>query len=218
MLTALAVVALLAFEKRSGRSGQGGANVGRGVAKLAASCGFVWAALACGALESAYGRFVLAGLVACWWGDALLIPPGQGRAFLLGIAAFLSGHVAYAIAFVGLGLSLPATAAAVVAIGLCVWRLWLWLGPHVGGDMRVPVQAYFVVISGMAIASVGAAGAGASAWGAVGAIGFAASDVSVARDRFVAPGFANGAWGLPLYFASQLVLAASIPLMSVSGG
>jgi hypothetical protein len=36
------------------------------------------------------------------------------------------------------------------------------------------------------------------------------SDLSVARDRFVAPGFVNRAWGLPTYFAAQLLLAASV--------
>ena len=39
---------------------------------------------------------------------------------------------------------------------------------------------------------------------------FALSDLSVARDRFVRPGFANAAWGLPLYFAAQLVIASSV--------
>ena len=44
----------------------------------------------------------------------------------------------------------------------------------------------------------------------VGAIVFAASDVAVARDRFVARSFVNRAWGLPAYYAAQLVLAWSV--------
>jgi hypothetical protein len=32
----------------------------------------------------------------------------------------------------------------------------------------------------------------------------------VARDRFVAPGFVNRAWGLPLYFGAQLLFAFAI--------
>ena len=39
---------------------------------------------------------------------------------------------------------------------------------------------------------------------------FALSDLAVARNQFVAPGPANGLWGTPLYFVSQLLLAASI--------
>jgi len=31
------------------------------------------------------------------------------------------------------------------------------------------------------------------------------SDLSVARDRFVSRSFSNRAWGLPLYYAAQIV-------------
>ena len=41
------------------------------------------------------------------------------------------------------------------------------------------------------------------------AVAFYLSDVSVARDRFVAPGFGNRIWGLPLYYAAQLLFALS---------
>ena len=62
----------------------------------------------------------------------------------------------------------------------------------------------------MCVLSLSAVAAGAPPTLALGALAFAASDVSVARERFVAPAFANGAWGLPLYFAAQLVLAGSV--------
>jgi hypothetical protein len=41
------------------------------------------------------------------------------------------------------------------------------------------------------------------------AVAFYLSDVSVARDRFVAPGFDNRIWGLPLYYGAQLLFALS---------
>jgi uncharacterized membrane protein YhhN len=44
----------------------------------------------------------------------------------------------------------------------------------------------------------------------IGALAFFLSDLSVARNRFVAPGFVNRLWGLPLYYAAQLLLASSI--------
>jgi hypothetical protein len=50
----------------------------------------------------------------------------------------------------------------------------------------------------------------------LGALGFALSDVSVARDRFVSSGFVNSAWGLPAYYLSQLALAYSATQVSVS--
>ena len=48
---------------------------------------------------------------------------------------------------------------------------------------------------------------------AVGALAFTASDVAVARDRFVKNGFQNRAWGLPLYYGAQLLIAATPVLM-----
>jgi len=41
-------------------------------------------------------------------------------------------------------------------------------------------------------------------------LAFAASDISVARDRFVAPAFINRAWGLPLYYVAQISFALSV--------
>jgi uncharacterized membrane protein YhhN len=45
---------------------------------------------------------------------------------------------------------------------------------------------------------------------AAGAALFAASDVFVARNRFVGAGFTNQLVGLPLYYAGQFVIAFSI--------
>ena len=45
-----------------------------------------------------------------------------------------------------------------------------------------------------------------------GAVLFAVSDISVARDQFVRPAFINRLWGLPLYYAAQLLLAGSVSL------
>jgi uncharacterized membrane protein YhhN len=79
--------------------------------------------------------------------------------------------------------------------------------------VRLPVLAYIVVISTMVVLAAGAA------WGTqqwvilLGAVMFYFSDVSVARDRFVAPGFINGLWGLPLYYGGQLFLAYSVSLI-----
>ena len=44
---------------------------------------------------------------------------------------------------------------------------------------------------------------------ALGATAFFLSDIAVARNRFVAPGFTNRAWGLPLYYVGQVLLALS---------
>jgi len=179
------------------------------IAKPAAAACFVWAALAWGALDSWYGCWMLAGLLLSACGDLLLIPRAAS-AFQAGIAAFLLGHVAYAVAFASSPWSPAVLLVAVLAVAVAAWRIQRWLLPHVSADFRVPVLAYLTVISGMVALAVAASAAGRPVLAAVGAIAFAASDISVARNRFVDPSFATTAWGLPLYFASQLALASTV--------
>ena len=51
----------------------------------------------------------------------------------------------------------------------------------------------------------------------VGALLFTASDLSVARDRFVQEGFFNRLWGWPTYFVAQLVLAWTVATAAAAG-
>jgi uncharacterized membrane protein YhhN len=206
LVCVLAVVGLLVAERAD-------SAVGRAVAKLVAASAFVWAGVAWGGLETAYGQWLLAGLVLCWLGDALLLPAGQSIWFQLGIAAFLLGHVAYAMSFARLGVDPVALVGFGVVLAMPAALALRWLRPHVPTAFRVAVFAYVAVISAMVAVALSSVVGGAPLAIGVGAVGFALSDVSVARDRFVAPGFVNGAWGLPAYFASQLVLAYSISLV-----
>lgn len=203
LLCALAVVALLAAEKR-------GSQRGKWLAKPLASIAFVATALAAGALGADYGRWILLGLVLCLLGDLLLIPQGRPAVFRAGIFAFLSGHLAYAVGFLGQPLDATWLAGAAALLALVFWRIWKWLAPHVEDGMRLPVIAYFAVIGIMTALACGVTGAGGPASVALGAVAFTASDVSVARDRFVRHDFFNRAWGLPLYYGAQLLLAASV--------
>jgi len=57
--------------------------------------------------------------------------------------------------------------------------------------------------------AIGATGASGRGLLAVGALLFGASDLFVARERFIEPGFRNRLFGLPLYYAGQLLLALS---------
>jgi uncharacterized membrane protein YhhN len=202
IVCAAAVMALLVAERRQSQPG-------KWLAKPVASAAFIAVALFSGALDSDYGRLILLGLVLCLLGDVLLIPEGRTAVFRLGVFSFLAGHVAYAGAFLTQPRSTAwlVLAAALLALGL--WRVWRWLQPTLPADMRVPVQAYFVVIAAMTALACAVTGAGGPATVAVGAIAFTASDVSVARDRFVLQDFFNRAWGLPLYYLAQVLLAAS---------
>ena len=72
------------------------------------------------------------------------------------------------------------------------------------------VPVYVVVVATMVLLAGSSSVALARPDVLIGAALFAASDIAVARDRFVEKSFINGAWGLPTYFAAQVVLALSI--------
>jgi uncharacterized membrane protein YhhN len=207
LLCALAVAALLVAERRRSERG-------KWLAKPLASAAFVATALASGALHGRYGQLVLLGLVLCLVGDVLLIPAGRARVFRAGIVAFLAGHVAFAAAFLTQPIGPAWLAAGAAGLGLALWGVWRWLRPSVPADLRVAVSAYLVVIGAMAALAIGVAGGGGPATVAVGALAFAASDVSVARDRFRHEDFFNRAWGLPLYYCAQLLIALSPALVA----
>lgn len=197
---AVFLVGLLEAERR-------GSQRGKALTKpLASACFIGLAATAQGAAP--YQTIVLVALGLSWLGDVLLIPHDQ-RVFRAGILAFLAAHVAFAAAFLSLGLHLVATLVAAVALAGLAVVVGRWLLPHAGG-LRGAVLAYIAVISVMAALSAGATAGGASWLVAAGATAFFVSDLSVARDRFVAPGWGNRLWGLPLYYAAQAMLALSV--------
>jgi uncharacterized membrane protein YhhN len=175
-------------------------------AKMVASTGFIVVAVAAGAFESSFGLLVLSALALSWIGDLLLTytPP---RMFLAGLVAFLLGHLAYVAAFAVRGLDTVAAGVAVAGVGLLGALILSWLMPHVGDDLRTAVLAYTVVISLMVAAAVGTNGYDPDWRIPFGAVLFYASDLFVARARFVAPGIINRRIGLPLYYAGQLLLA-----------
>jgi uncharacterized membrane protein YhhN len=187
-----------------------GSRAGVWIAKPLASTGFVAFAVLRGAAGTGYGRWVLAGLALGWLGDVLLIPKGANRTFAAGLASFLLGHLAFAGAFALRGPSLPWLGAGLVFVAAAAVPLLRWLMPHVPGALVQPVYAYFAVISAMVATAAGVSGATSDFIYLAGALGFAVSDVSVARERFVAKSFVNSLWGLPLYYLSQLVLAATV--------
>ena len=183
------------------------ARFARGAAKMSAASAFLAMALASGALESSYGQILFAGLVLCWIGDACLLQRGRSRGLLVGIAAFLLGHLAYAIAFYRLGLDPVGLFGGAVVIGALGMVALRWLRPHVPDDFRIPIFCYVGVVSLMVATSLGAYAGGASFVLPLGTLGFAISDVFVARERFVTKSFLNPGVGLPMYFTSQMLLA-----------
>jgi len=190
-------------------------------AKLVASAMFV--ALGARALAAShdvrYTRFaeaIFAGLVLGAIGDACLLAADK-RWFLAGLSAFLLGHLAYVA---GIAMIEPAglwpgdagwLAVAPAGAGLAALAV-LW--PRLG-SLRLPVIAYVATISVMVVAAIAAARGAALPEPnrhrlVIGASLFFVSDLAVARERFVSRNFTNKLWGLPAYYAGQLLIAWSI--------
>lgn len=182
------------------------------VAKCAASTAFViGGALAYRAAPSSYGLAIVVGLVLGALGDVALLGKSD-RSFLLGLVAFLAGHVAYVIAFAdttSVGDWLHRGAPGFVIAAILVAR-WLW--PH-AGRLRGPVVAYIAMVTAMAIGAIAAARTlpfPRGEYAGYGGLAFYLSDLTVAREKFIARGFGNKLIGLPLYYAGQVLIAASI--------
>lgn len=156
---------------------------------------------------STFGLWIFLGLVAAFAGDLFLL---RKDAFIPGLGAFLLCHLAYIFAFsrvmpmssIRMEIALPILVADVAVL------LWLW--PHCS-RLRAPVVLYVLVISLMTMWAISAFDAGRlSLPGALGAVLFFLSDLFVARHRFVRRQLINRFLGLPLYYASQLLIASLI--------
>ena len=193
-------------------------------AKLAASAAFVAVGICAlgrgpgnddpAAVQLAHA--IVTGLVLGAVGDACLAVSGK-RWFLAGLVAFLLGHLAYVA---GIAMVEPAErwigdagwlAAAPIGMGVAA-LIALW--PRLGA-MRIPVVVYLATITAMVVAAIAAArGAPLPAANrarlVVGASAFFVSDLAVARERFLTHSVTNKLWGLPAYYAGQLLLAWSI--------
>lgn len=208
LLSGVAVTALVISDFKGFRRG-------RFLCKPIAAGAFIWLALAAGAMHSTYGQWMLGGLALCLLGDLFLMPDNE-RSFLAGLVAFLCGHLLYAVAFIHLasnwqGLLLSAIPAVVLLVVVLRWLL-----PQVDAGMQAPVAVYTLVITTMLLCAGLVIGHPAAVWVIAGAWGFALSDLAVARQQFVQANRLNPLWGTPLYFFSQMLLAASVALAGSS--
>lgn len=188
-----------------------GWRLGVCLTKPLASATFVVLALQLGGMDTGYGLWVLAGLMACWIGDVLLIP-NHRVAFKVGIVAFLLGHVLYSIAFLFHGVALAWAFFAAVPLGAMVWTLGRFLLQSVVPGLRTPVSSYILVISGMVALGIGAWARSGDSVFVLAPTAFYVSDLAVARNRFLRPGFVNRLVGLPLYYLAQVLFAWSVTL------
>jgi uncharacterized membrane protein YhhN len=201
-LTGLLVLLVLWSERAGWRWG-------RRLFKPLASVGFVICAMVAGAPSTHYGRWILGGLVLCLLGDLFLLSR-ETKPFRAGLFSFLLGHLGYAVAFVVLGVDGLWVAAATVILVALALPVSRWLLPHLSAAMKPPVLTYIGVISLMVALGAGAFGAAREPILLAAPVAFFLSDLAVARDRFVQRSFVNRLWGLPLYYAAQLMFAASV--------
>lgn len=187
-----------------------GNAVGAALGKLVAASAYVGTALALGAGHSSYGRLMLAGMACCWAGDLLLVSQRSRWLFVSGLLAFLLGHLGYSAAFMYRGLALSGWLPGLLVMLLFSSVVLRWLWSHLDRSMRSPVFLYVAAISVMMVSAAGTHAFERDAPLLAGAALFVLSDLAVARNRFVAPGFVNRALGLPVYFTAQLLLATTV--------
>jgi len=160
---------------------------------------------------SNYFLYLLIGLILCLVGDVCLALPE--KFFKAGLAAFLLGHGFYILSFttltnIGQWLSFQALLFFMISAAV-----FFWLRPHLGA-MLGPVSVYIFVITAMVSAAwavfwrTDLPGSGRSLI-LLGAISFYASDIFVARNKFIKNEFLNRLAGLPLYYLGQFLLAFS---------
>lgn len=164
------------------------------------------------ALTRSEGRarnLLVTGLVLSACGDILLALDGL---FVQGLAAFLLAQITYTVLFLTRfrwqKRRLPWAALIVVYATLCS----LFIIPQ-AGDMTLPVTAYMIAISLMAIAA-GFRADEHFLWVAMGALIFMISDTLIAIDRFVSPldyyGVASGVAVMSTYYIAQALICVGI--------
>jgi uncharacterized membrane protein YhhN len=139
------------------------------------------AALVTSAEPGDVGWLLAAGLVGGLVGDVMLLE--RFDRFIVGLGAFLVGHLLYVVAFVRVGIDVvPLVAGTVVAGAVMTVAGRPILGGVDGSRLRRPVEAYMATIAMMVATGIGTGRPVA----ALGAICFALSDALLGHDRFVA--------------------------------
>jgi uncharacterized membrane protein YhhN len=177
---------------------------------LATLCVIAWAALG-RSDDGLVKRWIVIGLVFSLAGDVALLWPVQG--FLVGLVAFLLGHLSYLVALtrrVKFLASPPAFGAwAIVAASVLAG---LWAG--VPAELRAPVLVYVCALGAMAAQATSVwlarrEAVDAARWRTVAAGGalFVLSDAILAADKFVGGVPMPTLWNLSIYWLAQWFIA-----------
>jgi uncharacterized membrane protein YhhN len=179
------------------------------LAKPAAMVGLLSMALFAGATDSTAGRWLVLALLLGLLGDVFLLEDTPSR-FVLGLAAFLVGHLAYVASFLAVGLDRPGLGwlgAVVLLVALVVGRRILPGAVADGGvGLGIAVAVYMAVIGAMAVTGWATGrplvGLGASL--------FVVSDTVLAMGRFVRPRRWTSVVVMVTYHLAQALIVAGL--------
>ncbi len=147
---------------------------------------------------------VLAGLFFCMLGDGLL------HWFVVGLTAFLIGHLCYMNAFFRHWRFSLLRAATIVPIalyaGYFAWRLVDALQHDDKTGLIVPVLLYIAVIATMAWSAV----MSGNRYAIAGSLLFLASDTILSWNMFVGDIAHSGVWIMTTYYAAQFLIATAV--------
>jgi uncharacterized membrane protein YhhN len=182
----------------------------RRITKPAATTALVVIAALAGGMAGDARATLLVAVVLCLAGDVALLDKSERR-FLLGLAAFAAGHVAYVATALLVGVSWPRLAAAFPVLALLLGfqastRILPGARRRGGDTLFVAVAVYSLIISAMVVTAFGTA-----SWlAAAGAALFALSDVLIAYDRFVRPVERADLPIMVTYHSGQLLLVGGL--------
>jgi uncharacterized membrane protein YhhN len=159
--------------------------------------------------RSTYLILIVVALVASWIGDLALSFDGR-TPFVVGLVAFAGAHVAYIAAFLARS-ALDTTTLAIAGTAMAVFAVVVirWLSPHRPAELKMPIILYVVIISVMVATAFATNATDPDIRIPIAAVAFAASDLFVARQRFVTSSRVNRLVGLPLYFVAQTIFATT---------
>lgn len=170
-----------------------------------------------GSVRKRNGHFLRA-LFFCWAGDVLLLKQADAEIFfMLGLAAFLLGHLLYILAYRELrwkdgGLKRAQKLRVSFPVALVGTSLILLLLPYLG-SLLIPVIGYAFVLMGMVMAAFFRYGRSSpdSFWlVAAGAILFMISDSALAINKFYMPFAYSGPLIMLTYISAQYLMVEGI--------
>lgn len=154
-----------------------------------------------------FSILMVCGLSVCLAADILI-----GVNFLAGVAAFAVGHFFYIPAFVLLHGFRYYYSVPILVIGIALVFILFGRNLHKAGRLLIPSLLYFLVLDSMLACGIPAAFSG-DPQGivlAAGAALFVASDLTLARNKFLRKTRLSDTVSLSMYYAAQFLFALSV--------